>query len=387
VIRVALVTPYFPAHAGGVEIVAYELAKRLAAAGEAEITWHASDCDPPPAAAPGLRYLPARSSNLAERRAGFPYPLWSPRALAVLGRSVRDADVVHLHDCLYMPSVFAALAATRHARPLLVTQHIGMVPYRNPALRGLLALANRSVGRWLLGRASHVAFVSETVRRYFEGLVRFRSAPQVVANGVDTALFSPAERPPSAAPVLLFVGRFVEKKGLGVLQRLAGALPQVRWRFAGRGPLDPARWRLPNVEVLRGLGREELAAQYRSADLLVLPSVGEGFPLVVQEAMACGTPALVSEDTAAGYPGAAALLFSEPVGARDTAARWAQRIEGLLASPQHLRALRPRVAAFAREHWSWERCAERYAALLASCVTEKHSSSRLGKHSAGSPLR
>jgi glycosyltransferase involved in cell wall biosynthesis len=183
------------------------------------------------------------------------------------------------------------------------------------------------------------------------------------------------------------VGRFVEKKGLAVLHRLAGALPQVRWRFAGWGPLDPQRWQLPNVEVLRDLDRRQLAAVYRSADLLVLPSVGEGFPLVVQEAMACGTPALVSEETAAGYPGAAPLLLSEPVGARDTAARWTTRIAALLAAPDTLRALRPRVAAFAREHWSWERCVERYAALLASCAMEKHTSSRLGKHSAGSRLR
>jgi glycosyltransferase involved in cell wall biosynthesis len=387
VIRLALVTPYFPAHRGGVEIVAHELARRLAAAGHAQITWHASDCDLPPPPAPRLRCVPSRSWNVAERRAGFPYPLWAPGALAALRRSVRDADVVHLHECLYQPSVFAALAAARHGRPLLVTQHIGMVPYRNPALRGLLAFANQTLGRRLLGRASQVAFVSEAVRRYFEGFVRFRSTPELVPNGVDTALFHPGEASRSGPPVLLFVGRFVEKKGLAVLQQLAGALPQARWRFAGWGPLDPQRWQLPNVEVLRDLDQRQLGAVYRGADLLVLPSVGEGFPLVVQEAMACGTPVLVSDDTAAGCPGAAPLLLSEPVGADDTSARWARRIGELLAAPETLRALRPRVAAFAREHWSWERCVERYAALLASCVTEKHSSSRLGKHSAGSPLR
>lgn len=385
--RVALVTPYFPAHRGGVEIVAYELARRLAAAGHAEITWHASDCDAPPPPAPGLRCVPARSWNFAERRAGFPYPFWSPRALAALRRSVRDADVVHVHDCVYQPSVSAALAAARSARPLLVTQHVGTVPYRSRALRGVLGAANRSLGRWLLGRAAHVAFVSDAVRSYFEGFVRFRSAPQLVPNGVDHALFYPAQTFRSGPPELLFVGRFVEKKGLALLHRLAAALPQTRWRFAGWGPLDPQRWRLPNVEVLGDLDRAQLAALYRDADLLVLPSVGEGFPLVVQEAMACGTPALVSEDTAAGCPDAAPLLLTEPVGARDSAARWTRRVEALLASPDSLRGLRPRVAAFAREHWSWERCVERYAALLASCTTEKHTSSRLGKHSAGSPLR
>ena len=69
--------------------------------------------------------------------------------------------------------------------------------------------------------------------------------------------------------------------------------------------------------------------------------------------------ALWSEETAAGAPEARGLLLSEPLDAE----RWAARISALLGSKE-LAALRPRVAAFAREHWSWERCAARYAELL-----------------------
>lgn len=85
--------------------------------------------------------------------------------------------------------------------------------------------------------------------------------------------------------------------------------------------------------------------------------------------MACGTPALVGEDTAAGCPQARDLLLSERVGGADTAARWAARIQAQLAAPGKLESLRPGVAAFAAEHWSWERCVARYAALLRACAT------------------
>ncbi len=366
--RVVLVTHYFPEHRGGVERIAGLLAARLARSGDVEIEWHASDCDAPPADAPGLRCLPAASWNAIERWLGLPYPLWSPAGLARLARAARGADVVHLHDSLYLPNLVAFFAARLARRPVLVTQHVGFVPYRNPLLRLALWLANRVFGTLVLRGATRVIFESDSVQRYFSGFVRWHHTPLRVENGVDTEVFSPAPERTAGKPLLLFIGRFVEKKGLRVLEELTARLPGVRWLFAGWGPLDPAGWGRPNVTVLHSPAPGEIAPLYQAADLFILPSVGEGMPLAVQEAMACGTPALVGEETAAGCPEAGELLLRERVGDPDDAARWAARIEALLAAPAALEALRPRVAAFAREHWSWERCAARYTGVLRDCV-------------------
>jgi glycosyltransferase involved in cell wall biosynthesis len=189
-VRITLVSHYYPAHRGGVERVAGQLAERLARAGIAEVCWYASDCDAAPAFA-GVQCVPASGWNGLERSLGIPYPVWSPSALRRLGSAAARADVVHLHDCLYLPNLIAFIAARLAGRPVLVTQHIGFVPYRNPLLRLLVAAANRLVGGFVLGRASLVVFERDSVRRYFARFVRFRAPPLLVPNGVDTEVFVP----------------------------------------------------------------------------------------------------------------------------------------------------------------------------------------------------
>jgi hypothetical protein len=73
---------------------------------------------------------------------------------------------------------------------------------------------------------------------------------------------------------------------------------------------------------------------------------------------------LVGAETAAGCPAAHDALLREGTGSDDSAKRWRARIEALLASPAALEGMRPRVAAFAREHWSWDRATERYGEVL-----------------------
>jgi len=377
--RITLVTHYFPAHHGGVEIVAGHLAHALASAHGASITWHASDSDTAPRI-PGVECVPAKACNAAERHLGFPYPLWSPGALLAVSRAARRSQVLHLHDCLYMANIVACIAARLAGRPVIVTQHVGMVPYRSRLLRALLSAGYRILGHFVLRHATQVIFVSHAVRRYFEMFVRFRSPALIVANGVDTRTFRPTDAAQrrrlradlgvaDGVPLLIFVGRFVEKKGLPVLRELARRLSHARWIFAGWGALDPEAWALPNVTVVRGRSGAGLTGLYQAADLLVLPSVGEGFPLVVQEAMACGTPALVGTETAAGWPDTGDLLYTAETGGADVARHWERRLRDVLSEPRELVAMRDKVAAYAATHWSWEQCAARYAAILRQCAT------------------
>jgi len=375
--RILLVTHYFSTHRGGVESVAYCLARRMAEEPDVAVDWMASDCDATPdGLPPRLRCIPARSWNAIERRSGLPYPLWSWGAIRRLWQAARDCDIVHLHDSLYMGNVLAFLIARWQRRPVIVTQHVGEIGRARWLPRAALWLLNRTLARMVLSGADRVFFISPAVQRYFDGFCAFRTAPAYLPNGVDgdryafasrermLALRSDAGRDPKR-PLCLFVGRFVRRKGVDLVLSVARQLSGVDWILAGNGPMRPEDAGLANVSVLRGRSAPDIVALYQMADLLVLPSTGEGFPLVVQESLACGTPALVSAETAAGCPAMAPWLFVEQLLVVDC---WRSRIERLLEDRDQLHAMRGKLAAAARTQWSWEAAASTYLRAIRSAV-------------------
>ena len=159
----------------------------------------------------------------------------------------------------------AAVTAISTRKPLVVTVHVGAIPYRNRFVRKTMAACLALTGRLLLTRAAAVAFVSERVQAEF--LARWKMRRQLlIPNGVDLELFKPVAQKDRERVrrdldlgdrrMVLFVGRFVERKGLHLLHELATRLPSVEWVFAGRGPIDPDSWRLANVHVELIYGEE-----------------------------------------------------------------------------------------------------------------------------------
>jgi glycosyltransferase involved in cell wall biosynthesis len=368
-LRILLVSNYYPEHVGGIEAVASTLADGYRTHGH-EVRWLAGDIR----SRPHHEHrddVPVGVWNAVERL-GFPYPLPPPAAVSSISRHVAWSEIVHMHDCLYAANLAAFVAARRRGRPVLLTQHVAKVPYPNALVRGLQSLAYASLGRSVLSRADQVVFVSEVVRRWFEERVRFRRPTMVIENGIDTELFKPVSTKERQAarealgvnreqPLLLFVGRFVEKKGVRLLRPVIANTSGWSWLLVGRaGDVDPSSWLLPNLKVLAPLPPERLRDIYVAADLLVLPSTGEGFPVVAQEAMACGTPALLSKETAAGMPAVLDHVFTtNPSGEELQPA-----VELALAAVRADPGLRKRVATFARQRWRAEGFVNRYEQQL-----------------------
>jgi glycosyltransferase involved in cell wall biosynthesis len=120
--------------------------------------------------------------------------------------------------------------------------------------------------------------------------------------------------------------------------------------------------RLPHVHSLGQLAHDDplLASAYAAARVLALPSQGEVFPLVVLEALAAGTPAVMTRDSALQLPHSGYALRQLPA---DDMPAWSDAIAELIAAPPDRTAVRALV-----EQFTWQRVARQ----LALCYGELH---------------
>jgi glycosyltransferase involved in cell wall biosynthesis len=213
----------------------------------------------------------------------------------------RQMDVVHSHG--YKANIYAYMAARGTNARLVATCHNW--PGKTVALRLYAAL-----DRFLLRRFPGIAAVSDPVR---DSLLRSgvpNDRIRLVQNGIDTESFSRGQPVLKQLPqvqgkkVVGFIGRLAQEKGLAYLMQAAESIVRedsnVAFVFAGDGPYRDSLCNLIkklNLEthvVLLGK-RSDMVDVYASIDVLVLPSLSEGVPMVVLEAMAAGKPVLATK--------------------------------------------------------------------------------------------
>jgi glycosyltransferase involved in cell wall biosynthesis len=303
-IRVLFVCHFYPPHVGGIENVVHQEATRLAASG-AQVTVLTSGERGGVTVESGVTVVRVRAWNGFEQRAGVPFPLFGPALAARALRWTRWADVVHVHDSFYLTSWAAWLASVLTGTPMVMTQHVRMVEHSSGVVRLVQRLVYATAGRLLMRRARLVFTMNAEVASFAAALGARSDAVRHLPNGVDTELFRPprdsAERDrerarlglPADGVLVLFVGRFVPKKGFDLL--LDAADPAYLLVFAGSGEDTTLKAR-SDVRLLGSLTPAQVAAAYRACDVFALPSASEGFPLTVQEAMSSGLAVVTSDD-------------------------------------------------------------------------------------------
>jgi teichuronic acid biosynthesis glycosyltransferase TuaC len=239
-------------------------------------------------------------------------------------------------------------------------------------------IPNYRIPRFLIRNAFKRCAAVVTVSQALADSARALSGPdlhvEVLRNGVDLELFKEMNREEVrrdlnlTGPTIISVGLLIPRKGHELVIEALSLLPEVQLLICGEGPmraeLERRAQRLFVSDRVRFLGmikHEDLNRYYSAADVLVLASYREGWPNVVLEAMACGTPVVA---TAVGavpdfvdHPHAGRIVRERTVPAIAAA------IRAVLASPPSRHEVRTYASQF-----SWDRTAQGLLALFSDVM-------------------
>jgi glycosyltransferase involved in cell wall biosynthesis len=282
-----------------------------------------------------------------------------------------QAEVLHTHG--YKADLYGFLAARASSVPVMATCHNWTNDTRTVQLYAFL-------DRFVLRRFRVVTAVSSTVAELLIDAGISADRVRVIHNGIGTEQRdSPQEIPEILAnghgPVIGLVGRLVPQKGfldvLACAPEILSCKPDTRFVIAGDGPQraeleQAARDAGISHAVIFTGARADIQRFYAAMDIFVLPSLNEGMPMTVLEAMAAGKPVVASR--VGGVPemlcdGESGILV-QPGNRRQLK----EALVGLLEAPARARQMGKRGRERVIQEYSSSAMARQYASLYGSLV-------------------
>jgi L-malate glycosyltransferase len=264
-------------------------------------------------------------------------------------KMIRDwkPDVIHVHFAVPAGAAAWVLSSITGV-PYILTAHLGDVPGGVPEKTGKWFKFIFPLTPPIWKKARTVVAVSEFTRSL---ALQYYAVPvKVIPNGVDIRQISPPEIVLNQPIRIIFVGRFMPQKNPVGVVRILARLKDLPWKavLIGDGPLRPAVEQEimvagldERVELTGWIEPEAVLKWYRQCDLMLLPSLSEGLPVVGVQAEAMGLALVFSRaggNVDVVVPGENGCLLE--VGDEEG---FATAIRKLLTQPQEL--LKQRIAS------------------------------------------
>jgi len=243
----------------------------------------------------GAQYLDLSLGSKITRR--YPYFL----NLKYIFNNI-ECDVIIIQLPLFLTTIQALKIAEELKKPTIVEVH-GVYAHRNFILNLSQKAYLYTIGQWEFKKATLIRCLT---REDAHEIARYGAPPhkiRIVPNPVDTELFKPS--PNRDDNTLIWTGRMVPQKGLSYLIKALSTVvheykhKEVRLLMTGDGPQKPLIIKLirkyniqHNVSLLGILPRKEVAEHLSKASIFVFPSIKEGMPFSLLEALASGLPAI-----------------------------------------------------------------------------------------------
>ena len=384
VMKIVQYAPYFIPYTGGQENYIYNLSKHLVK--------NANQVNILTANYPECKAKESIKGILVSRYPCFARPLRNPIVPKLLSpdENISDYDIIHTHN----EHSFAAMAAARISKkkniPLIVTCH-GQLRFGNPLYDSIERLYNKSIGRSVFEKSDVIVALSSSDRDYISSFGIDEDKIIVIPNAIDP---SDLERYRlksdelesfrewynlSDKRVVLFVGQIIQRKGISYLlksipQILRKSKEETSFVFVGKGDALKDSLCLAqeleiegNVIFTGAVSARDLVAFYQISDLFVLPSLSEGLPTSILEAMYFGIP-VVSTD----IPGVRDHFseFALLVSPRDEDAL-ADAVHTLLTDRDLAKSLSRKGKALVASQYTWDRVTREYEMIYSNLCEVK----------------
>ena len=297
-------------------------------------------------------------------------PFFIAELVTLLSQARHKFDIIHAHSVIPHGWIAGFAKRLTNAKLLISAHGSDVFSFNSPALK--------SISRFALRRADAITANSAASADVIWSLSGIH--PTVIPMGVDLAAFSPRKTNVShhnvakdfGRPLILFVGRLIEEKGLSYLikamPRLLEAKPEAALLVVGDGPQREEASELAanlgmasRVQFLGAVPNKSIAPYFWMADAVAVPSLWEGLGVVLLESAAAGVPAVAS--AVGGIPDIiehekSGLLV--PPGDSDALA---DALVRLTSNPKVSKQLGEAAKSFVKQNFSWDVVARKFDCL------------------------